>query len=123
MDDQAPHKDGRHCITGNSEGEHGDECTAGTGVVGRLGSCNTFNDAGSQELLALAEALLLSIGHQSGNRTAGGRKGTDQNTDEGGADYRTENPLDVLDRRNKLRKLLFDRHLVFGAGNLYEHLG
>ena len=96
VDHQGGEHDGHGAVTGNAQGEQGDEGGAGDGVVGRLGGSNALHRALSKLLGVLGEVLGGVIAEPGGLGGAGAGDDAHHHADEGGHKHRADHPLEFL---------------------------
>ena len=124
---QGAQHDRRTGVAGNTQGQQRDKGAAGDGVVAALTGRQTLRRAVAELLLVLGPGLGLAVADPGGDIAAGAGHRADEGADDGGADQRGEDPLqiglggeNVLDFHPVFLRLVALGHLLNGVQALGE---
>ena len=124
---QGAQHDRRTGVAGNTHGQQRDEGAAGDGVVAALAGRQALGRAVAEFLLVLGPCLGLAVADPGGDIAAGAGHRADEGADDGGADQRGEDPLQIglggenmLDFQFVLLRLVALGHLLNGVQSLGE---
>ena len=124
---QGAQHDRRTGVAGNTQRQQRDKGTARDGVVAALAGRQALGRAVAEFLLVLGPCLGLAVADPGGDIAAGAGHRADEGADDGGADQRGEDPLQIglggenmLDFQFVLLRLVALGHLLNGVQSLGE---
>ena len=125
VDHEGPQKDGDDRVDRNAQRKERNEGSSGGGIVGRLRTGNTLNDAGPKFFRVFGELLLNGIGTEGGDDRRRTWKDSDEEAEDRSPDDRPERVFPVLEIGQKVfylrRNDLAFHDLLLDIGNDLSH--